>query len=86
MAAFYGSDCSEDAILATRNRIPADTLINRLVLEMVAFTRQALSIAPASKLVYSSDGIYVPEMYWASALRGRSILGQVLQEVRNPIP
>jgi hypothetical protein len=34
-------------------------------LEMVAFTRQALSIAPASKLLYSSDGIYVPEMYWA---------------------
>ena len=40
-------------------------------LEMIAFTRQALSIAPASKLLYSSDGIYVPEMYWASALRGR---------------
>jgi hypothetical protein len=50
-------------------------------LEMIAFTRQALSIAPASKLVYSSDGIYVPEMHWASALRGRSVLGQVLQEM-----
>ena len=48
---------------------------------MVAFTRQALGIAPASKLLYSSDGIYVPEMYWASALRGRSILSQVLQEM-----
>ena len=50
-------------------------------LEMVAFTRQALSIAPASKLMYSSDGIYVPEMYWTSALRGRSVLSQVLQEM-----
>jgi hypothetical protein len=50
-------------------------------LEMVAFTRQALSITPASKLLYSSDGIYVPEMYWASALRGRSVLSQVLQEM-----
>jgi len=40
-----------------------------------------LSIAPASKLLYSSDGIYVPEMYWASALRGWSVLGQVLQEM-----
>ena len=48
---------------------------------MIAFTRQALDIAPASKLLYSSDGIYVPEMYWASALRGRSILSQVLQEM-----
>ena len=48
---------------------------------MVTFTHQTLSIAPASKLLYSSDGIYVPEMYWASALHGRSILGQVLQEM-----
>jgi hypothetical protein len=50
---------------------------------MIAFTRQALSIAPASKLLYSSDGIYMPEMYWASALRGRSVLSQVLQEMVN---
>jgi predicted TIM-barrel fold metal-dependent hydrolase len=50
-------------------------------LEMLAFTRQALSIAPASKLMYSSDGIFVPEMHWAGAIRGRKILGQVLQEM-----
>jgi hypothetical protein len=37
--------------------------------EMLAFTRQALGVAPASKLMYSSDGIHVPEMYWASARR-----------------
>jgi uncharacterized protein len=50
-------------------------------LEMLAFTRQALSIAPASKLMYSSDGIYVPEMHWAGAIRGRKILAQVLQDM-----
>jgi predicted TIM-barrel fold metal-dependent hydrolase len=50
-------------------------------LEMVAFTRQALSVAPMSKLVYSTDGIYIPEMYWAGALRARSVIGQVLQEM-----
>jgi len=50
-------------------------------LEMLAFTRQALSVAPASKLMYSSDGINVPEMYWAGALRGRNIIGHVLQEM-----
>jgi hypothetical protein len=48
--------------------------------EMLAFTRQALSIAPASKLMYSSDGIHVPEMYWASARRVRSVVAQVFQE------
>ena len=50
-------------------------------LEMLAFTRQALSVAPASKLMYSSDGINIPEMHWAGATRGRSIIGQVLSEM-----
>jgi hypothetical protein len=50
-------------------------------LEMLAFTRQALSVAPASKLMYSSDGIHVPEMHWVAAIRGRSVLGQVLNEM-----
>ncbi len=50
-------------------------------LEMLAFTRQALAVAPASKLMYSSDGIHVPEMHWAGAIRGRSVIGQALQEM-----
>src|SRR6266702_426272 len=49
--------------------------------EMLAFTRQALSVAPASKLMYSTDGINVPEMHWAGAVRGRSVIGQVLDEM-----
>jgi predicted TIM-barrel fold metal-dependent hydrolase len=50
-------------------------------LEMLAFTRQALSVAPASKLLFSTDGIHVPEMHWAGAVRGRRIIAQVLQEM-----
>jgi len=50
-------------------------------LEMLAFTRQALSVAPASKLLYSSDGIHMPEMHWAGALRGRAVIAQVLEEM-----
>ena len=50
-------------------------------LELLAFTRQALSVAPASKLMFSTDGIHLPEMHWAGALRGRSIIGQVLDEM-----
>ena len=50
-------------------------------LEMLSFTRQALSVAPASKLMFSTDGIHLPEMHWAGALRGRSIIGQVLDEM-----
>jgi hypothetical protein len=50
-------------------------------LEMLAFTRQAVSVAPASKLMSSSDGIHVPEMYWSGAVRGRRVLADVLQEM-----
>ena len=50
-------------------------------LEMLAFTRQALSVAPASKLMFSTDGIHVPEMHWLGAVRGRSVLAQVLDEM-----
>ena len=50
-------------------------------LEMLAFTRQALSVAPASKLMYSSDGVNLPEFHYLGAIRGRSVIGQVLSEM-----
>ncbi|HKF36667.1 MAG TPA: amidohydrolase family protein [Ktedonobacteraceae bacterium] len=50
-------------------------------LEMLAFTRQALGVAPVSKLMFSTDGINVPEMHWVGAMRGRNIIGQVLNEM-----
>jgi predicted TIM-barrel fold metal-dependent hydrolase len=50
-------------------------------LDMLAFTRQALSVAPASKLMFSSDGVNIPEMHWAAAIRGRSVIAQVLSEM-----
>jgi predicted TIM-barrel fold metal-dependent hydrolase len=49
--------------------------------EMVSFTRQALGVAPTSKLVYSSDGIGVPELHWISAIDGRRAIGQALGEM-----
>jgi predicted TIM-barrel fold metal-dependent hydrolase len=48
--------------------------------EMLEFTRAAFSVAPYSKLMYSSDAVGVPEIHWISAMVGRSILGQVLSE------
>jgi len=50
-------------------------------LDMLVYTRQALSVAPASKLMFSSDGTNMPEMHWAAAIRGRSVIGQVLSEM-----
>jgi predicted TIM-barrel fold metal-dependent hydrolase len=48
--------------------------------EMIEFTRAAFDVAPFSKLLYSSDGVGIPEIHWMSALNGRKILGQVLGE------
>ena len=31
--------------------------------------------------MYSSDGTSLPEFHWAAALRGRSVIGQVLGEM-----
>jgi uncharacterized protein len=44
-------------------------------------TRAALGTAPASKLMYSSDGARVPELHWLGARDGRRVLGQVLDEL-----
>jgi predicted TIM-barrel fold metal-dependent hydrolase len=49
--------------------------------EMLTFTREALSVAPISKLLYSSDGIGVPELHWMSAIDGRHVLGQALEDL-----
>jgi predicted TIM-barrel fold metal-dependent hydrolase len=49
--------------------------------EMLSFTRQALGVAPSSKLMYSSDGIGVPELHWISAIDGRRVIGEALGEM-----
>jgi hypothetical protein len=49
--------------------------------EMAAFTRAAFGVAPASKLLYSSDGVGLPEFHWLSAIQGRRVVGQVLGEI-----
>ena len=39
-----------------------------------------LELAPASKLMYSSDAHLIPELYYLAAKWGREILGRVLDE------
>jgi uncharacterized protein len=48
---------------------------------MLSFTREALGVAPISKLLYSSDGIGVPELHWIGATDGRRVLSQALEEL-----
>jgi hypothetical protein len=49
--------------------------------EMLSFTRQAFGVAPTSKLMYSSDGIGVPELHWISAIDGRHAISEALGEL-----
>jgi hypothetical protein len=48
--------------------------------EMLQFTRAAFDVAPDSKLLYSSDGVGMPEIHWLSARDGRRVMGEVLGE------
>lgn len=45
-----------------------------------AVVRELLGLAPATKVLYSSDAFHIPELYWLGAKLGRRALGDVLDE------
>lgn len=47
---------------------------------MRASVRQLLELAPTSKLMYSSDAHFIPELYYLGAKWGREVLGDVLEQ------
>ena len=49
--------------------------------EQRAITHQALGAAPASRILYSSDAVGIPEQHWLGAVRGRRALGAALGEM-----
>ena len=49
--------------------------------ELLAVTHQALGAAPASRILYSSDAVGIPEQHWLGAVRGRHALGTALGEM-----
>jgi uncharacterized protein len=48
--------------------------------EATEITRELLGLAPASKILFSTDASLVPELYWVGARLGRRALGRVLNE------
>jgi hypothetical protein len=48
--------------------------------EATEIYRELLGLAPASKLLFSTDASLVPELYWVGARAGRRALGRVLDE------
>ena len=55
--------------------------IPHLAAEIPAMLRQLLSLAPSSKVVYSSDASQIPELFWLAARWGRRGLGTILDEL-----
>jgi predicted TIM-barrel fold metal-dependent hydrolase len=55
--------------------------IPHLAAEIPTMLRQLLGLAPASKVVYSSDASQIPELYWLAARWGRRGLAMVLDEL-----
>jgi hypothetical protein len=51
------------------------------VAEMTSVARAAVAAAPATKIMYSSDGARIPELHWIGAHDGRRALGRVLSEL-----
>ena len=49
--------------------------------ELHAVTHEALGAAPASRIVYSSDAVGLPEQHWLGAMRGRRALGAALGDM-----
>jgi predicted TIM-barrel fold metal-dependent hydrolase len=48
--------------------------------EATEITRELLGLAPASKILFSTDASLIPELYWVGARLGRRALGRVLDE------
>jgi hypothetical protein len=48
--------------------------------EATGIYRELIGLAPASKLLFSTDASLVPELYWIGARVGRQALGSVLDE------
>lgn len=49
--------------------------------EARAVLRELFGLAPASKVLYSSDAFHIPELFYLGAVLGRAALGDVLDEL-----
>jgi predicted TIM-barrel fold metal-dependent hydrolase len=49
--------------------------------DLLGVVRQALTLAPTTRVLFSSDASGLPELYWLAARWGRRALGTVLEEL-----
>jgi hypothetical protein len=48
--------------------------------DLRAVVRELVGLAPASKILFSTDASLIPELYWLGAQAGRRTLGEVFEE------
>ena len=49
--------------------------------DLPGVVRQALTLAPTTRVLFSSDASGLPELYWLAARWGRRALGTMLEEL-----
>jgi predicted TIM-barrel fold metal-dependent hydrolase len=77
----YVRELSYLAAIHTNVHMDLGLAVPYLAADVPAMFRAALSLAPTSKLVFSTDAYSIPEIYWLAARWGRRGLGTVLDEM-----
>ena len=77
----YVRELSYLAAIHTNVHMDLGLAVPFLAADVPAMFRAALSLAPTSKLVFSTDAYSIPEIFWLAARWGRRGLGLVLDEM-----
>jgi hypothetical protein len=77
----YVRELSYLAALYPNVHVDLGLAIPHVASDLPGVVRQALSLAPTSRVLFSSDASGVPDLYWLAARWGRRALGTVLEEL-----
>jgi uncharacterized protein len=77
----YVRELSYLAALYPNVHVDLGLAIPHVASDLPAVVRQALSLAPTSRVLFSSDASGLPDLYWLAARWGRRALGTVLEEL-----
>jgi uncharacterized protein len=77
----YVRELSYLASLYPNVHVDLGLAIPHVASDLPGIVRQALSLAPTSRVLFSSDASGVPDLYWLAARWGRRALGTVLEDL-----
>jgi uncharacterized protein len=77
----YVRELSYLASLYPNVHVDLGLAIPHVASDLPTIVREALSLAPTSRVLFSSDASGLPELFWLAARWGRQALGTVLEEL-----